>query len=448
MAEYSPAISNIQFNTLPKFSHSMHYFHTVVLVFLSAALYAQNPTPAPPQARAIVIQNATLHIGDGTVLENASILFEDGEITRVGTDVGAAAGAEVVDGAGKHVYPGLFALNSQLGLVEIDAVRATNDQREVGVINPNARAMIAFNTDSQIIPTVRSRGVLLTQTTPEGGIISGRSAIMQLDGWNFEDAAVGPDDGVHINWPRRNSYNWQTGRLIPNKRYAELVTELEAFLQESAAYCSSGRTGDRLTKLEAMCEAVSGTRKVYLHVDEARDIQQGVQLLKKMGAQPVIVGGYQAYRVADFLKAEDVPVILSSTQALPDNQDDAIDQPFRNPALLHEAGVPFALSHEGSWEQRNVPFIGGQAVAFGLPYEAAIRALTLTPAEITGVSDRYGSLAAGKSATLIVVAGDVLDMRSSQVERAFIDGRDVNLDNKQSELARKFRSLYEMRGRR
>ena len=424
----------------------MRFLYSFLFLLFCTCVHAQNPTPAPEQSQPILIQNATIHVGNGTVLENASVLFENGRITQIGTNVGEAAGAVKVDGTGKHVYPGLFALNSQLGLVEINAVRATNDQREVGYLNPNARAVIAFNTDSQIIPTVRSRGVLMAQAVPEGSLISGRSSVMQLDGWNFEDAVRGEDDGVHINWPRRNSYNWQTGQLKPNERYDELVTDLENFLREAAAYCGSGRSGDRLTKLEAMCDAVAGTRNVYLHADEPRDIQQGVKLLKKMNARPVIVGGYGAHYVAEFLKEENVPVILSSTQALPDNQDDAIDQPFRNPALLHEAGVTFALSHEGSWEQRNVPFIGGQAVGFGLPYEAAITALTLTPARITGVDKDYGSLETGKSATLIVVEGDVLDMRTSEVTHAFIDGRMVDLSNKQSELAEKFRSKYR-RGR-
>ncbi|WP_116128141.1 amidohydrolase family protein [Lewinella sp. IMCC34183] len=412
-------------------------------LLICTCVRAQNPTPAPSQAGPMAVTGATIHVGDGTVIENGTLLFRDGKIERVGANVTVPDGYETVDATGKDVYPGLIALNSQLGLVEIDAVRATNDQREVGTFNPNARALIAFNTDSQVIPTVRSRGVLLVQSTPEGSLVSGRSSIMQLDGWNFEDAAVLADDGVHVNWPNRVSYNWQTGDLIPNPRYDGQVRELETFLQQAIGYCDRP-DGDvsRLLKFEALCEAVAGNSNVYLHADEARDIQAGVLLMKKMGARPVIVGGYQAYLVADFLKNEDVPVILSSTQALPGGQDEPIDQPYRNPALLAKAGVDFAISHEGYWQQRNLPFVAGQAVGFGLPYEKAVEAITLAAARIAGVDENYGSLAAGKSATFVISSGDLLDMRTSNVEHAFINGRDINLDNKQAELYRKFEEKY------
>ncbi|NJB87034.1 imidazolonepropionase-like amidohydrolase [Lewinella marina] len=412
-------------------------------LLLCTGVRAQNPTPAPDQREPLAVTGATVHVGDGTVIENATLLVRGGKIERVGANLPAPAGYRTVDATGKEVYPGMIALNSQLGLTEIGAVRATNDQREVGTFNPNARALIAFNTDSQVIPTVRSRGVLLAQATPEGSLVSGRSSIMQLDGWNFEDAAVRADDGIHVNWPNRNSYNWQTGDLRPNERYDEQVRELETFLQQAIGYCQrSGEGTDRLLKFEAFCEAVNGESNVYLHADEARDIQAGVLLFKRMGAKPVIVGGYQAYLVADFLKQEEVPVILSSTQALPAGQDEAIDQPYRNPALLAAAGVDFAISHEGYWQQRNLPFVAGQAVGFGLDYEKAIEAITLAPARIVGIADDYGSIAAGKSATFVIVSGDLLDMRSSEVEEAFIDGRSIDLSNKQSELYLKFKEKY------
>ena len=420
----------------------------LLAVISCTCVHAQNPTPAPPQSTPMAVTGATIHVGDGKVIEDGTLLFRDGKIERVGADVSVPDGYETVDAAGKEVYPGLIALNSQLGLVEINAVRATRDDREVGAYNPNARALIAFNTDSQVIPTVRSRGVLLVQSTPEGSLVSGRSSIMQLDGWNFEDAAVLADDGVHVNWPNRSTYNWQTGDLRPNSRYEEQVKELEAFLKQAIGYCQNPDDDrDRLLKFESFCEALAGNNRVYLHADEARDIQAGVLLFQGMGARPVIVGGYQAYLVADFLKRNDVPVILSSTQALPDGQDDAVDQPFRNPALLAEAGVYFAISHEGYWQQRNLPFVAGQAVGFGLPYEKAIEAVTLAPARIVGVDENYGSIADGKSATFVIVSGDLLDMRSSRVERAFIDGRDIDLDNKQAELYRKFEEKYSRQSR-
>jgi imidazolonepropionase-like amidohydrolase len=414
----------------------------LLLTLLCTSARAQNPTPAADQDKPMALTGATIHVGNGTVIENGTVLFKDGKLERVGSGIPVPAGYETVDVTGKQIYPGLIALNSQLGLTEIGAVRSTNDQRETGVLNPNARALIAFNTDSQVIPTVRSRGVMLAQITPQGGMISGRSSMVQLDGWNFEDAVVGEDDGVHINWPNRSSWSWKTRMVSENKNYAKQIDGLLNFMKEAAAYCSTSRDGDRLLKLEAMCDAISGTKNVYLHMDNPREIMQSVQLVKKMGGKPVIVGGQNAYLAAEFLKRENVPVILSSTQALPNNEDDDIDAPYANPAKLAEAGVTFAISHGGYWEQRNLPFVAGQAVGFGLDYEKAITAITLSPAKISGIDKMYGSLEAGKSATLIVVSGDVLDMRTSNVEHAFIDGRKVDLDNKQAELARKFRTKY------
>lgn len=415
----------------------------VIQIMFSGQLMAQNPTPAPAQSEKIAVINATVHIGNGRILERGKVLFSNGKIESVSQDKKAVpSDYKVIDAAGKHVYPGLIALNTGLGLTEIGAVRATRDGREVGYLNPNARALIAFNTDSQVIPTVRSRGVMIAQATPQGGGISGKSSMMQLDGWNYEDAVRKADDGMHFNWPRRLRYNWREGSFSPNKNYDEQVTGMRNYVMQAKAYCSDGRQGDTQLKLAAMCDLMNGKAKAYFHVMRAADIQATVLFAKEMGMQPVIVGGSEAYLVTDFLKRENVPVILSSTQALPMNEDDDIDQPFKNPALLAKAGVTFAMSHGGYWEQRNLPFTAGSAVAYGLDYEKAIEALTLTPAKITGIAKDYGSLEAGKSATLIIVQGDVLDMRTSEVEHAFIDGRAVNLDNKQAELARKFGEKY------
>ena len=266
-----------------------YQFTLLLLALLCTCVRAQNPTPAARQLSPMAITGATIHVGDGTVLENATLLVSEGRIAGIGTadEMTVPAGYETMEANGKDIYPGLIALNSQLGLVEIDAVRATSDQREVGTFNPNARALIAFNTDSQIIPTVRSRGVLMVQSTPEGSLVSGRSSIMQLDGWNFEDAAVRADDGVHINWPNRSSYNWQTGDLKPNEDYEEEVRELESFLEQAIGYCGREEGGgNRLLKLEGLCEALDGNARAYLHADEARDIQAGVLLMKRMELSP------------------------------------------------------------------------------------------------------------------------------------------------------------------
>ena len=423
---------------------------TCLFLLLVATLRAQNPLPAPEQASPLAIFGGTVHIGNGQVIQNATILLRDGNIERIGAGGTIPDGYERIDASGKEIYPGLIALNTQLGLTEINAVRSTRDYREVGTYNPNARAQIAFNTDSQIIPTVRSRGVLIAQAVPEGTLVAGRSALMQLDGWNFEDATVRADDGIHIYWPRRQFYNWRTGTLKPNEKYPEQVTQLRQFLQQAGAYCGRGADAgpDRLVKLEAFCDALSGDANAYLHADEARDIQAGVLLIEQSGGSPVIIGGYQAYLIPDFMKEHGVPVILESTQALPPTQDAAIDGPYASPARMEEAGIDFAISHGGSWEQRNLPFVAGQAVGFGLDYESAVEAVTLAPARITGIDDRYGSLEEGKSATLVIASGDLLDMRTSNVERAFIDGRSVDLDNKQAELARKFREKYARKARR
>ncbi|MEM9261744.1 MAG: hypothetical protein AAGA62_19035, partial [Bacteroidota bacterium] len=352
--------------------------------------------PAPAQSEKIAIINATVHVGDGQVIENGQVLFSNGKIESVGkTARTTSSDYRIVDAEGKHIYPGIIALNTGLGLTEIGAVRATRDGREVGNLNPNVRAMIAYNTDSQIIPTVRSRGVMLAQVVPSGGRMSGKSSIMQLDGWNFEDAVVAEDEGIHINWPWRSFFAWWNGTVRQNREYDKQVTELEQTLQQAAAYCSNGRQGDTQLKLESMCDMMSGKATAYIHVDDARGIQASVLMAKEMNLKPVIVGGSEAYMVTEFLKREGVPVILGSTQSLPGGTDDDVDQPFKTPAQLHEAGVEFALSHGGYWEQRNLPFIAGTAVAYGLPYEEAIKSITLDAAKMAGIDADYGSLAAG-----------------------------------------------------
>ncbi len=423
--------------------------HIVFLIWFSALatiVSAQNPVPTPAQEQPIAITGATAHLGNGEVIENALITFANGKLTQVSTFSEGVdlSGHNVIDASGKQIYPGFIAPNTQLGLVEINAVRSTNDTREVGAINPNVRALIAFNTDSQVIPTVRSRGVLFAQATPSGFGLAGTSSVMHLDGWNWEDAAVRADDGVHLYWPRRFSWSWATFSFSqPNSRFAEQMAQLQAFMEQAQAYCATDDHEESNLKLRAMCGVISGEQSLYVHVNLAKDIEQAVLLGREFDINVVVVGGRDSYLVTDLLRDNNVSVILGPTHDLPASADADIDQPFKTPAQLHEAGVDFAIAQDGAWQQRNLPFIAGTAVAYGLPYEEAIAALTLSTARILGVDDRIGSLEVGKDASFFICEGDVLDMRTSQVSQAFIDGRDINLDNKQNVLYRKFSEKYD-----
>ena len=416
-----------------------------VLALTGWTLAAQSPVPAAAQAGPIAIVGATAHLGNGQVIENVLITLDAGKITRVDQATAKVdlSGYTKIDATGKHVYPGFIAANTQLGLVEIGAVNATHDESETGDFNPNTRALIAYNTDSQVTPTVRSRGVLYAQTTPQGSRLSGSSSIVQLDAWNWEDAAVLADDGLHLEWPRRRSYNWRQGEWTKNERYDAQVQEISDFLNQSRAYCATSNRQEHNLRLAATCGLFNGQQRLFVHADLAKDMEQAVLLGQEFGLQVVIVGGGESYLITDLLKTANIPVILGSTQALPATLDSDVDQPYKTPAQLAAAGVQFCLSHEGYWQQRNLPFQAGTAVAYGLPYERAVQAITLDAARILGVADRLGSLETGKDASLIITTGDALDMRTSNVEVAFIAGRQIDLDNKQATLYRKFKTKYD-----
>ncbi|RMG78249.1 MAG: hypothetical protein D6714_18420 [Bacteroidetes bacterium] len=419
-----------------------------LLFFLCFAslLPAQHvPAPAPKQTRPIVIKGATAHLGNGQVIENCAIAFDEGKITFVGSanDRRAFPNHLEIDATGKHLYPGFIAPNTTLGLLEIGAVRATRDVGEVGTFNPNIRSIIAYNTDSEITPTIRSMGVLLAEIVPQGGRIPGSSSIVELDAWNWEDAAYKTDHAIHLNWPSAYSYNWRQRKMSKNDRYAGQVKEIESFFKEAAAYTKKENPEPKNLKFEAMRGLFDRSVKLFIHADDAAAIESGVMLAKEHGMSAVIVGGRDAWMVADFLKESDVPVILGETQSLPRRQHADIAQPFKTPAQLQDAGVVFAFSGGGHWQNRNLAFQAGQAVGFGLKYEDAVKALTSNTAQIMGIGKTVGTIAEGMDATLFISDGDALDMRTANVIRAFIRGKDIDLDNKQKQLYRRFQKKYE-----
>ncbi len=424
-------------------------FLFILSAMASLSAFAQNPTPAKPQTKPIVLAGGTAHLGNGQVIQNAVIAFDKGILTAVG-DASTAydkTNAEVIDVTGKHVYPGLIAPVSTLGLQEIGAVRATIDYAETGSINPHVRSLMAYNTDSEVIPTVRAYGILLTQATPVGGTVPGCSSVMELDGWNWEDAALKKDDGLHLNWPGFFTFsNPAEGPVVLKKNEAreEVFSELDRIFKDALAYSEQKNPLPTNLKLEAMRGLFDGSKRLYAHADYGKEIIEAVQFAKSHGVkQIVITGGNQAYTVADFLKENNIPVILSGVHSLPNRVDEDVDLPYKQPALLHKAGVLVSLSYEGEWwRARNIPFLAGTAAAYGVSKEEALQMITSNTAKILGIDQMVGTLEKGKHATLVISKGDLLDMRSNQVELAFIQGKKLTLDDRQKQLYRKYKEKY------
>jgi len=431
-------------------SNYKNFFASLLFFPFGFSLMAQSdvPAPAPKQQEKIYLTHATIHVGNGRVLNNATIGFENGVITFLEENPSFKTDetlGKVIDCTGKHIYPGLIAPATILGLTEIESVRATNDMSETGQFNPDARAAIAYNTDSRVTPTVRSNGVLYAQVVPQGGVLSGTSALVQLDAWNWEDALI-KEDGVWLNWPSLVSYTgwWaEPGEVKANKDYSKQVDQVKTYFEEALAYSATPSPTKVNLRLEAMRDLFSGKKKLFVTAHQLREIQHAIELAEQYKINLVIVGGTDSYRMADVLAEKKIPVILGKTHDLPANADSDIDQPFKTPATLQKAGVLFCLSiPEGFWQERNLAFNAGSAVAYGLTKEQALMAVTLSAAKILGAEAKIGSLDKGKSASLLITAGDLLDMRTSNIERAFIDGRQIDLNNKQTELYNKFSKKY------
>jgi len=425
---------------------------TSIILMAATNAWAQIPVPGKLPQKAVILTGAIAHIGNGEVMENAAIGMENGKITFVKPMATVKLNpeeADIIDVTAKHVYPGFISPNNTLGLTEIDAVRATNDYAETGVYNPEVRTITSFSTDSKISTTVRSNGVLITQATPRSGRICGTSAVMYLDGWNWEDAVLKEDDGIHVNWPNRfqRSGWWaEPGPTKANEKYDEQVDELRAFLQRAKAYTEN--PSPEFNQKMAACKGLfDGSQNLYLHVSDAKGIMESVLFAESVGAKkPVIVGATEAWLVVDFLSTKKIPVILERTHSLPANADDNIDQPYKSAKALFDSKILFCLDYAGDMEamgSRNLPFTAGTTVAYGVPKEEAVKSITLNAAKILGIDKTSGSLEAGKDATLFVSTGDALDMMTNDVTQAWIRGKAVDLDNPQKYLYRKFKGKAE-----
>ncbi len=420
----------------------------IVCVFTGQA----QQTPADTQSKSQAIIGGTAHIGNGMVIENCLITFDNGVFQNVSEYNGTEdlSQMEVIDAKGQHIYPGFIVPNSTLGLIEIDAVRATDDDSELGTWNPHIRSLIAYNAESKVVESMRPNGVLLAQITPRSGRISGTSSIVQLDAWNWEDAVIKIDDGIHMNWP--NSFTrgrWWLGEdpgLKSNPKYSSQTLEIEAYFNNAKANSDNTKASDNLP-LNAMRGLFDQTKTLYIHVNDEKGIVDAVEFSKSQGlSKLVIVGGYEAYKLASYLKENDIAVLLQRVHSRPNSDDHDYDLPYKMASLLVNEGVLVGLETSGDMERmnsRNLPFYAGTTVAHGLSKAQALQLITLNTAKILGIDNSYGSLEVGKSATLFISTGDALDMRSNNLTNAYIDGREISLESHQTELWKRYSEKYE-----
>jgi imidazolonepropionase-like amidohydrolase len=416
-----------------------------------AGLRASDTIPAPPQTKPVAIKGATIHPVSGPDIPAGTIVFENGKITAIGADAAVPDSAEVIDGSGKHVYPGLINANTVLGLVEIGAVRATVDAEETGAINPNVRSIASVNPDSELIPVARAAGVLTALSVPEGGIISGQSAVIRLEGWTPEEMTVRSPAAMHLRWPNLTIDRRPRARKSVKDQQKEIEKaqkQIRDAFQNARAYWQTRKNPGPDFKMDLRWEALmpvfDGKLPLFVHAGTLAQIQAALAWAKEMQLKIVLVDGDDAWRIAPQLKEADVSVILGPATNLPPRRDDDYDSAWSCAAKLQQAGVRFCIASNGrgaATNERNVGYEAGLAAGYGLPKEEALKAVTLYPAQILGVADRLGSLETGKAATLIVTNGDPLDF-PTQVEAAFIDGRKIDLSNRQTRLRDKYREKY------
>jgi len=424
------------------------------------AIAAWGAAPAPARAQTLLLKNATVHPVSGPVLASGDVLLEKGKVSQIGhLNVQAD---RVVDLTGQHLYPGLILLNTALGLSEIEAVRATLDAEETGQFVPEVQSWVAINPDSELLPVARANGIAFFEPTPEGSMIAGQSGLIALDGWTTEEMVFKKPAALHVYWPamdinaarargggRRGRPSGSAEEQIKErerkiKEVADFFADARAYAQAREAAKTNGAPDPGLNPpWEAMRPYVKGERPIMVHAEELRQIKSALQWAETNHYKIVIAGGRDAWKAADLLAKKNVPVIYDAIYSLPLSEADSYDIYFKAPELLRQAGVKVALSLEGGVTgaafARNLPYVASQAVAFGLPAEEALKAMTLYPAQILGVEDRLGAIEPGKDATLFACSGDILDLRAN-VTHLWMAGREVSLDNRHARLYEKYRN--------
>uniref|UniRef100_A0A486XVC8 Amidohydrolase-related domain-containing protein n=1 Tax=Rheinheimera sp. BAL341 TaxID=1708203 RepID=A0A486XVC8_9GAMM len=410
----------------------------------TATAWAHDMVPGKAQTAPLLLTGLTVHTVTDGVKTDSDVLVVDGKIAAVGKDLAVPTGATVLALDGKHLYPGLIALANQLGLVEIEAVRATDDTTEVTQTNPDIKARLAYNADSEVIPTIRSNGFAYSLVYPSGSMLMGQSSLMQLDAWNHQDAVVADGAGLHIRWPNASTLG---SRWNPKpadevrKANAEQLEQLQQYFKDAKAYYEAEKAGLNNgldSRWHEMLAVFDGKRPLFVHADDERQIRQAMALASEYQLQLTIVGGRDSWRLANELAAAKVAVIYTAPYGLPSRVDENYKQAFVVPKVLQDAGVQYALSLDGFWDTRNLVFAAGQAISFGLTPEQALRSVTINAAQIAGVADKIGSIEVGKAASLVVSEGDIFDYLGHKVTHLWIDGRAVDLNNRHKQLHNKY----------
>ena len=432
----------------------------IFTLFLFSLGISNDQIPGEDQKRPIILKGGILHTVSTDIFEGYDILFSKGKIVRIEKNIMASPETDVYDVFGKHIIPGYIAPITRIGLVEIGLVKQTRDFAERGSFNPNVKANVSYNPDSDLIPITRSNGVLVVNSVPAGGRISGQSSVMMLDGWTWEQATLKHPSGLHINWPSmRINYgaNVKKSEKQQKEEIQRSIRDLDHMVRDVRAYFQRIKQRSRIAgerqksdlRLESMIPFVVEKKKIFIHADEARQIKSAVEWAKKNDLKIIIVGGSDSWRLTDLLVKNNIPVVIDQVEKIPTRRFEPIHLPYKLPFLLKQAGVQFCLNtiigypHDGNI--RNLPNEAMRAAAYGLDKSEALRSITLSTAEILGVDDMIGSLDIGKDATFFISETPPMEM-NPKILMAFIQGKEVDLNNHQKMLYKKYQEKYRRQG--
>ena len=432
----------------------------IFTLFLITLAISNDQIPGEEQKRPIILKGGIIHTVSTDVFEGYDILFSKGKIVRIEKNIMASPETDVYDVFGKHIIPGYIAPITRIGLVEIGLVKQTRDFAERGSFNPNVKANVSYNPDSELIPITRSNGVLVVNSVPAGGRISGQSSVMMLDGWTWEQATLKHPSGLHINWPSmRINYgaNVKKSEKQQKEEIQKSIRDLDHMVRDVRAYFQRIKQRSRIAgerqksdlRLESMIPFVVEKKKIFIHADEARQIKSAVEWAKKNDLKIIIGGGSDSWRLTDLLVKNNIPVVIDQVEKIPTRRFEPIHLPYKLPFLLKQAGVQFCLNtiigypHDGNI--RNLPNEAMRAAAYGLDKSEALRSITLSTAEILGVDDMIGSLDIGKDATFFISETPPMEM-NPKILMAFIQGKEVDLNNHQKMLYKKYQEKYRRQG--